>query len=193
MGNPKNRQLLALTTQNRPVYNILITYMHYWKLCEIKLKLNSAFGYQGCQKLRGRVAGLSKYYAASLGIFNSLKNAIRKELPSRVAGRYWPSRRQFSQAGGYFWQPWYYGKSLTISSSYIKIKFAIPTCHSQIEKPIADGCPSTLKATVIMNKVFFIKSAACCSYSWKCQWTCCYQIHWLLAWVSLERQNGVEI
>ena len=63
----------------------------------------------------------------------------------------------------------YHSKSLTmtISSSYnyIKIKFAIPTCHSQIEKPVADGSPSTLKATVIMNRVFLIKSAACCLLS----------------------------
>ena len=51
---------------------------------------------------------------------------------------------------------------MTISSSYIKIKFAIPTCHSQIEKPVADGSPPTLKATIIMNGVFLIKSAACC-------------------------------
>ena len=59
---------------------------------------------------------------------------------------------------------WYYSKSLTttISSSYVEIKFAIPTCHSQIEKPVADGSPPTLKATVVMNKVFLIKSAACC-------------------------------
>ena len=58
----------------------------------------------------------------------------------------------------------YYSKSLTmtISSSYIKIKFAIPTCHSQIEKPVADGSPPTLKANVVMNRVFLIKSAACC-------------------------------
>ena len=51
---------------------------------------------------------------------------------------------------------------MTISSSYIEIKFAIPTCHSQIEKPVADGFPPTLKATVIMNRVCLIKSAACC-------------------------------
>ena len=64
----------------------------------------------------------------------------------------------------------YHSKSLTmtINSSYIKIKFAIPTCHSQIEKPVADGSPSTLKATVIMNRVFLIKSAACCLFSRKC-------------------------
>ena len=34
-----------------------------------------------------------------------LKNAIHKEMPSRVAGQYKPSRRQFSPAAGYFWQP----------------------------------------------------------------------------------------
>ena len=56
---------------------------------------------------------------------------------------------------------------MTISSSYIKIKSAIPTCHSQIEKPVADGSPPTLKATVIMNKVFLIKSAARCLCSRK--------------------------
>ena len=170
--------------------------MHYWKLGEIKSTLNCLWlpelsktfevaRWLGCQSISGQST-------VSLGIFNSLKNAIRKELPSRVAGRYYPSRRQFSPAAGYFWQPWYYGKSLTISSSYVKIKFAIRTCHNQIEKPIADGCPSTLKATVIMNKVFLIKSAACCLCSWKRHCTCFYQIHWLL-WDSLERQNGAGI
>ena len=61
----------------------------------------------------------------------------------------------------------YYSKSLTmsISSSYIKIKSAIPTCHSQIEKPVADRSPPTLIATVVMNRVFLIKSAACCLFS----------------------------
>ena len=34
------------------------------------------------------------------------ETAIHKEMPSRVAGRYWPSRWQFSLTAGYFWQPW---------------------------------------------------------------------------------------
>ena len=51
---------------------------------------------------------------------------------------------------------------MTISNAYIKIEFAIPTCHTQIEKPVSNGSPPTLKATIIMNRVFLIKSAACC-------------------------------
>ena len=34
-----------------------------------------------------------------------LKNAVHREMLSRVAGRYSPSRWQFSPAAGYFWQP----------------------------------------------------------------------------------------
>ena len=63
--------------------------MHYTAalLREIKLKLNCIW-LPGLSKTLEVDGWVVKVLAASLGIFNSLKNAIRKELPSRVAGRY---------------------------------------------------------------------------------------------------------
>ena len=51
------------------------------------------------------------------------------------------------------------------SNSYLKFEAATPSLHwhlSQTEKLIADGSPPTLKATIIINRVCLIKSAASC-------------------------------
>lgn len=47
------------------------------------------------------------------------------------------------------------------------VKATICICIGQAKKSVIEGFPSTLKPTVIMNKVSLIKCAACSLCGWK--------------------------
>ena len=74
------------------------------------------------------------------------ETAIHKEMPSRVTGRYKPSRWQFSPTASYFWQPWCTRTCIAI--------YVIFTCKKNYFSPLylkKLKPPSSPKIETLMN------------------------------------------